>query len=321
MLDTPGKPVETEKERKAFFQPFEADGRKMCGAPRKRCSKCNYQFGKEGKFNTECPQCGSDRRCRRLQEPNGRCKRHGGLIRGGELAPNYKHGRHVNHMGFLPKHVQTAYVEASESLDMASVRQELGMVQARLRLVAQNIQDARQWRDELVLLVAEVDANRAAAQGGDKKASAKVAAAFDQMLAKVRAGAADDQWWDELLDLNMQSAELKVKHSQIERASGAVLSATQALDFVTVIGRAVREALLLVKGRVAGVRAVLRDRDEVAGIVDNAVAAIESGGDVRENVEAAVDRVLESIPLETVEGSFSEANEIVQSRIRSMIER
>ncbi len=322
MLDTPGKPAETEQERKAYFQPFKEGNKSLCGAPKKNCSKCGHKFVKEERLLTECPECGALRRCRRVDYgQNGRCKRHGGAMKTGELASNYRHGRHVNTMPFLPKEVQKAYVEASAAVDLVSTREEICFVRARLMVVSQNIKDATHWRDELLLIVDEIEKHRAAAQAGDKKAASAVAAAVDQLMTKAKDGAAQSQWWDEALDLNDRSADLKVKHSQIERASGAVLSATQALDFVTVIGRAVREALLLVKGRVSGVRAVLRDRDEVVGIVDNAVAAIESGGDVRENIEAAVDRVLESIPLETVEGSFSEANEIVQSRIRGMIER
>ncbi len=320
---TTTKTARSEAERKQYFQPFEDNGRKLCGGTRRRCSNCGYAFTKGERLLLACPECGSDRRCRNpAGKQNGRCKFHGGRVKPGESAPNYQHGRRAAKLPHFPKHVQDAYAEAIKSTDMASIRQELGIVQARLRLVAQNVKDARQWRDDIVVLVGIVDANRAAASKNSQGPEAvKVAAAFDQMLAKIRDGATDDQWWDEILGLNMQSAELKVKHSQIERASGAVLSATQALDFVTVIGRAVREALLLVKSRVAVVRAALRDRDAVRGIVDNAVAAIESGGDVRENIEAAVDRVLESIPLDTVEGSFSEANEIVQGRIRSMVER
>jgi len=149
-----------------------------------------------------------------------------------------------------------------------------------------------------------------------------VAAAVERILDLIESGSSDANKWEEVISLNQKSADLKLAQGKIERDHHLYLSAAQAMEFVSVISRGVREALLLVKERVGRVSAALFDEVELGIIVDDAVRAIETDGeDVRDAVERAISRVVEKVPLDSVDASFLEANTIVQDRIKSMVEK
>ncbi len=315
--------AENETERKAFFQPFECDRRKCCGAPRRRCSKCPHRFSKGERFTLECPECGHDRRCRAISMKNGRCKRHGGKVKSGTSAPNFKHGRYANELPGFPKKVQEAYAKAMATTEMQSVGREMGLVQARMLLLAESMAEGESsnWWRELAAQKAIIGKHRPTAQKGNEAAKARVAAAFERILELIESGSSEADKWDEILSLNKQSAELKIAQGKIERDNHLYLTATQAMNFVTVISRGVREALLLVRERWRRVRNALADVGEFEIIIDEGVEAIKEGEDTREVLERTVSKVIESVPVDVVDDSFSEANTIVQDRIRSMVKK
>lgn len=316
----------SEAERKAYFQPFtDAEtGRECCGGQRRKCPGCSRKYNKDERLLLACPECGRDRRCRSLQiEPSKRCKFHGGMTLSGPDAPNYKGGRRAAPAlpGF-PKHVQQAFVDAQRSTDMTSIVSEHGLVQARMLLIAGRLAgpEAETWWKDLAALRAKILADSPAAQAGDKAAAGRVAANVDAMLHLVDKGATESDQWAEVLKLNDKSAELKSRQAQIERDHSAVLTATQALDFVRLIAQGVKEALLLVKSKFAFIRQALHDEVEREAIVRDAVRAIDEGEDKREVIEGVLARFVETIPVEDVDDSFSSANRIVQGRIKQMVE-
>jgi ribosomal protein S15P/S13E len=98
-----------------------ARGRRICGI-RKTKAPCHK------KGEGPCVNCV----CRQTELwPNGRCKYHKGGAQIGPLNPQWKHGRSSKFFKGMPEHLREAYTASVSDPDIVSVRDEMGLFDAR----------------------------------------------------------------------------------------------------------------------------------------------------------------------------------------------
>lgn len=310
-----------EAFRKAYFQPFEDDGKDCCGAPRRQCSGCGFKFkssdpGVSYRMHLSCPECGHDRRCRKPPRVgHKRCQRHNA----GGLPKVYK--QHVGIGDALPPTVREKYEKALKSIDLTNVLDEYALVRTRMNILAERLSGSESdgWWLEAQKVQKDINSNLPNARKGDQAAQTRVMAKLGDLLELIEKGAAERDQWDELLQLNQRSAELKDKQSAIEHRRKAYLTGSEALGLMTNLAAAMRMALVHIRGVWLEI-ADLAERHQSSALSDEIAARVAKGEDVKEAAHAVIQGFLVKLNPRRLQTSINEADDIVQTRVVELLE-
>jgi hypothetical protein len=144
--------------------------------------------------------------CEQPAMPNGRCKMHGGRAHpGGPGHPALKHGRYSK---FLPARLRERYEEASRDPELLSTREDVALVEGRIKELAQKLytgETGKLWVDlrKAWKAYAAHKRNAAAARNASDEDRARecegmAADTLDALGKMINAGATEAQTWDEL---------------------------------------------------------------------------------------------------------------------------
>jgi hypothetical protein len=133
-------------------------------------------------------KCQDGHACLQPAMPNGRCKTHRGKAPVGRANTAYKHGRYSKH---LPTRLAAQYEQARDDPELHSVRDEIGVVEARVRELLARIEGGdlgTLWPT----LHKQLQAYQAARRTGDTPTMSKALAAMEPLIAQ---GAQDYTLW------------------------------------------------------------------------------------------------------------------------------
>lgn len=174
-----------------------------------------------------------------------KCHMHGGKTPRGMASPHYKHGRYSKD---LPSRLADKYQEARSDSELLALRDDIALVDARLRELVGRIDTGEadslwRWLEEAVddLLIAR-----------RSKDQAGIAAAVNDIVQAVEKGSSERKTWAEIFDL-------------LERRKRLVESERKRLvDMQQMITS--ERAMLLLSVVVDTVRRHVNDRDALAAI-------------------------------------------------------
>lgn len=195
------------------------DGQRTCGA-KKRSWDEDY---------ARCSRRGN------LME-NNRCQQHGGPSPKGYASPHFEHGRHSQ---YLPGQLGERLDEFLSDPEIASVRQELALIDTRLSVKLQEMDGGpsqQHWED----LEETVDELEAARRRGDGDA---VAACINRIVRLVREGAEEQDQWDEIFDVVEQRRKLAETENKRMKASSNTLTVEEASMLVDAMTSTVMDIL------------------------------------------------------------------------------
>lgn len=313
-----------KKDLKKHFRAWtdEQTGLRFCGRKKTRCHACGHKFTAAERYFATCPECLTDRRCRVKVAGDAACRYHDRNYASGPRHPNWKGGAtsRVFHgqspLPGFPREVQDAYLRATNSADMRTVMREYGILQARLQMLAERLESGESnkiWR-QLEELAAKWETAILNQDDGDEAIGV-----MHKIVGMIKQGAQEKDKWEEILRINRDSAQLKSLQAQIEKDNQAVLTASQAMNFVVTLSRSVREAMSLIRDRYNGLATKLRDRTEIELIADEVALSIEAGHDARGAIVEGYGRIVDSVPMSNVEVGFEEAGDIIQANLKAMI--
>lgn len=174
-------------------------GRRICGAPLRK---------KPGRF------CKST-----LVMPNGRCRIHGGKSLGGIASPTYKDGRYSK---YIPKRLMDAASAAALDPDLLSLREEIGLVYARIGDVLSRVdtgESGAMWAK-----VKSAFASFDNARGNEDEFKALAA-----LRLSIEAGYSDSLAWGEIGELIEQRRKLVESEQKRLVAMNQMITAERAM--------------------------------------------------------------------------------------------
>jgi len=193
---------------------------------------------------------------------------------------------------------------------------EYGILQARLQMLAERLESGESnkiWR-QLEELAATWEIAILNQDDSDEAIGV-----MHKIVGMIKQGAQEKDKWEEILRINRDSAQLKSLQAQIEKDNQAVLTASQAMNFVVTLSRSVREAMSLIRDRYNGLATKLRDRTEIELIADEVALSIEADHDARGAIVEGYGRIVDGVPMSNVEVGFEEAGDIIQANLKAMI--
>ena len=166
--------------------------KKKCGAPTKSCWKCGYRYPGGRLDIKKCPKCKTPRPCRNDKTMgNGRCRMHGGPARRGADHPN---ATNLRYSKYAPDKIVERYETMVNDPKMLTLREEIGLVRARISELLENVRDGESeetWKS----LMTELQSMRKARDSENVKNMAKALNAMETLIER---GSSAKESWDEL---------------------------------------------------------------------------------------------------------------------------
>ena len=174
---------------------------------------------------------GREERCTAQPMANGRCRLHGGATPAGVANANFQHGRYSK---YAPAALADRYEAARHDPDRLAMLDELALVDARIGLVLERVDEGAApslWRR---IKAAEKACDRARGAAGEAKAIAGLRAA-------VRAGVSDYEAWDEVRALIRDRRALVAAERRRLVDLREYVTAQQAMTLIAQLQSVVRE--------------------------------------------------------------------------------
>lgn len=161
------------------------------------------------------------------------CSKHGGKTPKGVASPHLKHGRYSK---YIPGRLMERYNEAVSDTELLALREDIGLLDARLSDVLQRVdtgesgaiwKELNEWSDELAI----------ARKTKDQVAMAE---ALNGMLDCVKRGKSDYQAWNEVKSLLDQRRKLVESERKRLIEMQQFVSSEQAMILVTALIDSVR---------------------------------------------------------------------------------
>lgn len=263
-----------------------------------------------------CPKCGYDRRCRRdPRVGHKRCVRHNA----GGLPKVYK--QHVGIEDALPPTIREKYAKALKSIDLTSVLDEYALVRTRMNILAERLTGAESdgWWVDAQKIQKEINTNLPKARKGDAAAQTRVMSKLGDLLELIEKGATEREQWDELLQLNQKSAELKDRQSAIEHRRKAYMTGSEALGLMTNLAAAMRMALVHIRSIWLEI-AELAERHQSELLSDEIAERVAKGEDPKAAAHEVIQGFLVKLNPRRLQTSINEADDIVQTRVVELLE-
>ena len=166
--------------------------------------------------------------------PNGKCRLHGGLSRGGIASASFKTGRYSK---YVPGRLLERYQQSVDDPELLNMRQDIALLDARLSDLLQRVdtgeaqklwEEARKCRDEAMRYMNNED------YGG-------VVLALEKLDRAIGDGLADYDAWNEVQSLLDQRRKLVEAEQKRLVAMQQMITAEQAMTFATALLEAVRK--------------------------------------------------------------------------------
>lgn len=237
------QPKKRKKRRKLPREVFDADGKQICGARRKR-------DGKE---------------CRGKPMKNGRCRKHGGTALVGPANGNYKHGlRSKLVTQHLPERLKNAYQATMSDPDAFSLLNEVALIDSRVIDLIQKM-DTGESKNAWELLSAAV--SQVAAEVLDLRDEygedlEPVLARIEQIEEYIRKGKSEYSNWKEITSLMRVRA--KMVETDAKRKSAEEMKLDQR-DIVAFAGWLVHILVENIRADRQGLSQVLTEIENMFG--------------------------------------------------------
>jgi len=160
-----------------------------------------------------------------------RCRKHGGKSLVGRASPSYKHGRRSKYAGLLPGRMVQSYEESINDSRGLQLRQEIGLVDARISDLLTRVDTGESGRLWTKLKQTHAEFNKARSLGKIDEMQERLA----ELGGLIAAGQKDVEIWDEVnraLDLRRKLVESERKRIIETQQS---VTAEQITDFMTVL--------------------------------------------------------------------------------------
>jgi hypothetical protein len=184
------------------------------------------------------PICGAKTRsgqpCRTPPMANGRCRLHGGATPRGLASPQFKHGKYSQDLQGLS--LAEMYREAREDDELADVRDEIALLEARTRELLRRL-GGGEGRAGWVEAAALMSRFRAANQRGDVPRQIECLDALERSLGQ---GVEDYDLWDEISRTIERRTRLLEAEARRQVQLGQMIPAEKAYLLVTALLDAVR---------------------------------------------------------------------------------
>lgn len=271
----------SDREARRYFSSWtDENGLVHCGARRKRCRGCQYQYTLADRLLFSCPQCGLDRRCQnRIGRGKKRCRSHerSHLRMESELHPRAR-GGYLKAFEAAGGNLADRFVRAYESLNMRSVKAEAALLQSRAEQVAAQLtsnQASAAWL-RMVAAVQQIERLQPRVAAGDKAAQRAYGSLVAGILDDIRSGARESELWEEAMLLAERVAVMKQREAGIEQSRKSFLTAGEAMALCSVLSMATIDSLGEVRSVVESHVAAVTDRAAYDGVVRT---ALEAGAD------------------------------------------
>jgi hypothetical protein len=161
------------------------------------------------------------------------CHMHGGKTPCGIAAPSWKDGRYSK---YLPTRLIPRYQQARTDRDLGSLTHEIHLLDARIGELVEQL-DTGESGGLWAGLVAQADTAEALQQGGDK---VQVVAALLALLPLIRAGAAEQAKWAEIVALIDQRRKLIESERKRLVELQQILTLEEASSMIRMIGESIK---------------------------------------------------------------------------------
>ena len=199
-------------------------------------------------------------------------------------------------------------------MDSKSVFGEMGVFLARFEQLSGRLatrKESESWWLRLGQLL------KAASDAAARSDRAAQDVAMDEMAKLARRGAKEADQWRELLQYVKDLASLKHLQGQIEKNHKAYLSASEAMEVITTMAHAVKEALVLVlvRDQWRSMEQLLQDDDLLNELIERHVPPEDRGA-----VESFFAEWKAVLPTKEMNQSVRDADQLVQRKLTQLIE-
>lgn len=198
------------------------------------------ESGGPSKVSGQRRVCGARKRdgsaCQTIPMANGRCRLHGGASLTGTAHPNFKNGRYSR---YLPKDIRSRYDEAMRDPDLISLRDELGLLTARItdQLSKLEKSESPPWGEALT-------AFEDMAKAKDETVRDRARKTLEEVLRRGRdADTVQRRVWAEVRELTQEKSRVAaIEWKRLNDVNGTI-TVEQALLFAKAFMEAARETI------------------------------------------------------------------------------